>query len=293
MLTEIENIFELKKSKILTKENVESSNQSHIFWTFLESEDFNENFNDKLLFNMMFHEGNLAFEQYKSSDLLFGDYYLEKMNSVKTKLAKNYENFACFEAPLLAYKKYKENDFSASIDLLKKSIISLENLFDTSYTDSLYGKIEQITNIFKVNIKAENWQFVNDNISNFISDLSVNDADNVYFFRKNEMDFYKSQNQSSIESTISHFFEIVFFANINYPEKNHLFFDLMFKKYGLDINNLKFDSIRRKYYVDDLKIFSTDLPLNIEKYFLRNYLSYANNGEQYKELIDGYIFYID
>lgn len=292
MLIEIENLFKLKKNKILAKKNVESSNQSHIFWTFLESENFNENFNDKLLLNIMFHEGDLAFEQYKSGDLFFGDYYLEKMNNVKAKLNKSYQNFACFEAPLLAYKKYKENAFLTSVDLLKKSIIALESLFDRSYSDSLYGKIEQITNIFKVNIKAENWQYIDSNIANFISDLSVNGAD-IYFFRKNEMDFYKSQNQSSIESIKSHFFENIFFVIINYPDQNHLFFDLIFKNYGFDIDKLKFDSVRRKYYVDDLKIFDTDLPPNIEKYLLKNYLSCANNSTDYKGLIDSYIAYID
>ncbi|MDI4567993.1 MAG: hypothetical protein E7Y34_02810, partial [Mycoplasma sp.] len=138
MLTDIENIFELKKNKILAKENVESSNQSHIFWTFLGSEDFKENFNDKLLLNLMFHEGDLAFEQYRSGDLSYGDYYLKKMNAVKSKLSKEYENFSCFAAPLLAYKEYKENNFSQSITLLEKSIISLENLFDKSHTDALY-----------------------------------------------------------------------------------------------------------------------------------------------------------
>ncbi|UZT99973.1 hypothetical protein ODZ84_10580 [Chryseobacterium fluminis] len=292
MLTEIENIFELKKNKILAKENVESSNQSHIFWTFLESEDFKENFNDKLLLNLMFHEGDLAFEQYRSSDLPYGDYFLEKMNAVKSKLSKEYENFSCFEAPLLAYKEYKKNNFSESATLLEKSIISLENLFDKSYTDALYGKIEQITNIIKVNIKSENWQSLNKYIENFASDLSLQDTDNPYFFRKNEMEFFKSQISLLIESTVNHFFETLFFALINYHKKNDFLLNFMFKHYNLDINKLQYDSVHKKYYIDDLEFFNAQFPLNIEKYFLKNYLFYTNN-EQYKKVIDNYISFID
>lgn len=292
MLTEIENIFELKKNKILAKENVESSNQSHIFWTFLESEDFNENFNDKLLLNLMFHEGDLAFEQYRSGDLPYGDYYLEKLNTVKSKLSKEYVNFSCFEAPLLAYKVYKENNFLESATLLEKSIISLESLFDKSYTDALYGKIEQITNIVKVNIRSENWQSLNKYIENFVSDLSLHDTVNPFFLRKNEMKFYKSQNLSLLESTVNHFFVTLFFTLINYPEKNNFFLNLMFKYYNLDINKLQYDFAHTKYYIDDLEFFNTTLPLNIEKYFLKNYLFYTNN-QQYKKVIDNYISFID
>lgn len=293
MLTEIEKIFEFKKNNILSKENTGNSNQSHIFWTFLESEHFEKNFNDKMLLNLMFHEGELAFEQYRLGDLCYGDYYLGKMNNVKRKLSKEYQNLSCFEAPLLAYKKYKESNFSEALFLLEKSIISLENLFDKSYTDALYGKIEQITNIIKVNIKSSKWMFLSEYIQNLISDLSLCNTDNSFFLRKNEMEFYQSQKSSLIESSVNNLFETLFFVLINYPEQNVFFLNLMFKYYNLDINKLKYDSLHSKYYIDDLKLFNIQLPLNIERYLLKNYLSYTECNEQCKKIIEEYISYID
>ncbi|MDI4567635.1 MAG: hypothetical protein E7Y34_00910 [Mycoplasma sp.] len=79
---------------------------------------------------------------------------------------------------------------------------------------------------------------MSDNIESFVSDLSLQYTDNPYFLRKNEMEFYKSQAQSLIESTVNHFFETLFFVHINYPEKNDFFLNLMFKHYNLDINKL-------------------------------------------------------
>jgi hypothetical protein len=66
----------------------------------------------------------------------------------------------------------------------------------------------------------------------------------------------------------------------------------MFKYYNLDINKLQYDFAHTKYYIDDLEFFNTTLPLNIEKYFLKNYLFYTNN-QQYKKVIDNYISFID
>lgn len=67
----------------------------------------------------------------------------------------------------------------------------------------------------------------------------------------------------------------------------------MFKYYNLDINKLKYDSLHSKYYIDDLKLFNIQLPLNIERYLLKNYLSYTECNEQCKKIIEEYISYID